>query len=130
MFNPKAECVVASQKAKKKATNLRIKPKNISVVLLREKPHFVPKGHLRKKLKERGRIAKLEFKRSMTSSEVRSLIVDAFSGFEGTESAQFLCCGQNNHMLLNEQQDLDGDSAITLAGQGSLYLTQKKITVR
>lgn len=62
-FDPRSECVVASQKSKKKATNQRIKPKMLTVVLLSQKPDFVPKGHSRKKLKKAGRILKVEFKR-------------------------------------------------------------------
>lgn len=120
---------MASQKSKKKVTNQRIKPKIVAVVLLSKKPVFVPKGHLRKKLTKCGRIQKVEFKRSMTPSEVRSAIVEAFSGsgFERIESAQFLQCGKDNIMIVSEEQDLSGDSAINLAGQGSLYLTQKPV---
>lgn len=127
-FDPEAECAVASQKSKKKATNQRIKPKILTVVLLAKKPEFVPKGHLRKKLTKSGRIQKIEFKRSMTSSEVKSVIGEGFSGFE-TESAQFLRCGKDNIMLVSEEQALSGDSVINLAGQGSLYLTQKRVDV-
>ncbi len=47
-FDPKSECVVASQQSKKKA---RMKPKVVTVVLLCQKPDCVPKGHSRKKLK-------------------------------------------------------------------------------
>ena len=42
-FDPSAECIVASKKAKKKATNQRIKPKNLNVVLLQQKEEKVPK---------------------------------------------------------------------------------------
>ena len=40
-FHPTAECVVASQQAKKKATNQTIKTKILSAVLLKEKPVIV-----------------------------------------------------------------------------------------
>ncbi len=96
------------------------------MVLLSQKPEFVPKGHIRKKLKKEGRIVTVELKRCMKSSEVRGAIIEAFCEFE---SAQFLRSGQDNIMLLAEEQDLDGDSVISLAGQGSLYLTQKKVDV-
>lgn len=65
----------------------------------------------------------------MTSTEVRSTIVEAFSEFKSVESAHFLRCGTDNIMVLNEEQDLDGDLAIDLAGQGSFYLTQKRVDV-
>ena len=128
-FDPTAECVVAAQRAKKKATNQRMKNKTLSVVLLKEKPSVVPKGRLRAKLLESGRIIKLQFKRCMKSSEVRNIISSGFGEFEGVQTAQYLRCEKNNIMLLNESQELDGDGVIDLAGQGSLYLTQKEVTV-
>ena len=128
-FDPSAECVVASQKAKKKATNQRMKSKTLFVVLLKEKPAVVPKGRSRSKLTECGRIVKVQFKRCMKASEVRNVICSAFSEFQRVETAQYLRCEKNNVMLLNENQELDGDDVIDLAGQGSLYLTQKEVTV-
>ena len=65
----------------------------------------------------------------MKASEVRNIICRAFSEFQGVETAQYLRCEKNNVMLLNENQELDGDDIIDLAGQGSLYLTQKEVTV-
>ena len=128
-FDPSAACVVATQQAKKKATNQRMKNKTLSVVLLKEKPAVVPKGRSRSKLTDCGRIVKLQFKRCMKASEVRNIICRAFSEFQGVETAQYLRCEKNNIMLLNENQELDGDDIIDLAGQGSLYLTQKEVTV-
>ena len=128
-FDPRNECVVASQQAKKKATNHRMKPRAVTVVLLESKPKSVPKGYLRRKVKQAGRIAKVNMKRCMISSEVRDAIVNTFPDFANIQSAQFLRCGNDNVMLLNEDQDLNGDSVIDLAGQGSLYLVQKKVEV-
>ena len=119
----------ASQRAKKKATNQRMKTKTLTVVLLKEKPAIVPKGHSRHKLKDSGRIAKLQFKRCMKASQVRNIISNGFSEFEGIETAQYLRCGQDNIMVVNENQELSGDDLIDLAGQGSLYLTQKRVNV-
>lgn len=129
-FDPSSACVVAGQLSKKKATNQRMKVKKIIVVLMKERPTSVPKGYARKKLKQAGRIANTELKRCMSSLEVRDAIVEVFPAFQHVESAEFLCCGQDNVMLLNEQQELDGDEAINLAGQGSLYLVQEKVNVR
>ena len=108
-FDPMSECVVASQRAKKKAT--------------------VPKGRLHSKLKDSGRIVKLQFKRCMKASQVRSIVSSGFSEFKGIEGAHYLRCGQDNIMVVNENQELDGDDIIDLAGQGSLYLTQKRVNV-
>jgi hypothetical protein len=62
----------------------------------------------------------------MKASEVRNVISRVFSELQGVETAQYLRCEKNNVMLLNENQELD---VIDVAGQGSLYLTQKKVTV-
>ena len=128
-FDPTSECVVAKQKAKKKATNIRKKPKNLNVVLLKEKPESVPRGRVRKNLNKSGRIMKLQFRRCMSPSEIKSIIVDGFKDLGNIEEARFLRCGQDNLMVVNDEQDLNGDGVIELAGQGSLYLTQKKVLV-
>ena len=128
-FDPKSECVVATQHSKKKASNQRMKIKTLSVVLLKEKGGSVPKGRSRSKLRECGRIVRLQFKRCMKTDEVRKIIKDGFPGFACIETLQYLRCGQDNILVLNENQDLDGDDIINLAGQGSLYLTQKKVEV-
>lgn len=128
-LDPKADCVVQANKAKKKATNQRIKIKKLTVVLLKKKPQYVPKGYERKKLKSAGRIVKIEVKRCMTQDEVRSILMEAFPAFEDVETSQFLRCGQDNIMLLNDEQDIDGEGIINLAGQGSVYMTQEKVKV-
>ena len=81
-------------------------------------------------MRDSGRIVKLQFKRCMKASEGSKIITDGFRGFDDVETVQCLRCGQDNVLLLNKKQDLDGDDVIDLAGQGSLYLTQKKVDVR
>ena len=110
----------------KKATNQRIKPKKLNVVLLQEKEDKVPKGKKRAGLNMSGRIKKLEFKRCMTADEVKNIISNGFSNYE-VQKIQFLCCGQDNTLLKYENQDLNGDGIIDLAGQGSVYLLQVAI---
>lgn len=90
---------------------------------------MVPKSHVHKRLKQAGRIVKLKLMRCMTVTQVREALCDAFSGFDNVETSQFLRCGKDNVMLLNEDQELNGDGIINLAGQGSLYLVQKKVSV-
>jgi len=119
-FDPSSDCVVASQKAKKKATNQRIKAKNVTVVLLHNKEEKVPKG---RKRSASGRIKKLEFKRCMKATKVRDIISEGFQGFD-VQNIQFLVCGQDNVLTKFENQELDGDGIIDLAGQGCAYLLQ------
>ena len=61
-----------------------------------------------------GYIIKLEFRRSMTSQEVKNVILRGFSKFD-VENAQYLRCGQNNVMYLSKDQELDGDGIFELA---------------
>jgi hypothetical protein len=77
-FDPKADIIVAEQKRKKKATNLRIKPRKVTLVLLCKKPVYVPRGHLRKKLRNEGRVIQVELKRCMSAEEVWETIIEAF----------------------------------------------------
>ena len=65
----------------------------------------------------------------MKCSEVWNIISSDFAEFEGVQTAQYHWCKKNNIMLLNESQELDGDGVIDLAGQGSLYLTDKEVTI-
>jgi len=114
------------QQSKKKATNQRIKPRKLNVVLLQEREDKVPKGKKRAGLNMSGRIKKLEFKRCMTADEVKNTISNGFSNHD-VQKIQFLCCGKDNTLLNYESQDLDGDGIIDLAGQGSLYILQVAI---
>lgn len=95
-FDPSSDCVVADQRSKKKASNTRMKPKNINVVLCGKMPQLVPKGRSRRELQNNERIVKLQFRRSMTVSQVRSTITSGFSKFD-VEMYQYLRCGQDNN---------------------------------
>ena len=118
VFDPAGDCVVLGAQKKKKATNMRIKPKCVSVVMLPAMPQHVPKGYARSKLCKSGHIRQLLFRRNMSPEEVRSLIEKEFKAFEGIQSAQFLKCEPSNVLCLHREQGLDGDGVIELAGQG------------
>ena len=128
-FDPGAECVAAAQKRRKKAANTRVKPRTIAVVLMKKRRMFVPKGYARSQLNKAGCIIKLEFRRNMSSQEVKNVILRGFSKFDDVENAQYLRCGQDNVLYLSKEQQLDGDGIFELAGQGSVYLTQEPIKV-
>ena len=59
----------------------------------------------------------------MKATEVRSIIAEGFQGFN-LQNIQFLVCGQDNVLTKFENQDLDGDGIMDLAGQGCAYLLQ------
>jgi len=54
----------------------------------------------------------------MKTSEVTDIISKGFQGFN------VLLCGQDNMLTKFENQKLDGNGIIDLAGQGSAYLLQ------
>ena len=124
-FDPGKECVALAQKRKKKAANLRVKNRTITVVFLQKKSVFVPKGYMRRQLHKMGRIAKLQFRRNMTTEEVNSVLLHGFPQFADIKHAEFLRCGKDNKLCRNEEQELDGDGVFMLAGQGSMYLSQE-----
>ena len=62
----------------------------------------------------------------MTSQDVKRVIAEGFTDFN-VDTTQFLRCGSDNNMVVNEEQELNGESVINLAGQGSLYLTEEKV---
>ena len=123
------DCVVIDTQKKKKAANIRIRPKTISVVILPSMPQHVPKGYARTKLVRMGHVKQVVFCRNMSSDEVRSTITNKFPTIEGVESAQFLRCEPSNVLCLPKEQELDGEGVIELAGQGSLYMTLKPVKV-
>lgn len=86
----------------------------------------VTKGTKRKALINSGHIKQVELTRTMSSKEVRNVILREFSSFiskESRKSFRFLVCDSGNHTLTkNEDQLLDGDKLLVLVGQGSLYI--------
>ena len=58
---------------------------------------------------------RLQFKRFLKTDEVRKIIKDGFPGFACIETSQYLRCGRDNILVLNENQDLDSDDIINLA---------------
>ena len=128
-FNPADDCVASAAHRKKKAANLRVRPKSISVVMLESMPTHVPKGHARYKLVKKGHVKQIFFRRNMTAEEVRAIIVGEFAGIDNVQTAQFLRCKPSNVLCLHQEQELDGEGVIDLAGQGSLYLTLKPVEV-
>ena len=126
-FYPTEESIAEKKKAKKKAAIPRGgKPRTITTVLLDDIPPIVPRGAVRRKLTEKGRIKKIQIRRSMGPSEVRRVLGNAFSEFCGVSKATFLKCNQDN-TFTQASQALNGDDVAQLAGGGSLYLLEVKV---
>lgn len=120
-FDPTDECVVASEKRKKKATSTRMKPRTFCIVFLPKKTVYVPKGYARSRLAKQGRVLKVLFRRNMSVEEVKDTVVNTFSAFK-LDNFNFLRCGQDNRLKVVDDSDLTGDEIFELAGQGSIYI--------
>lgn len=115
--DPIAECVASSQQ--QKAAITRERPQWLTCVLLPE----MPKSSCRKRLNKVGRIQKLEFRHSMSSLQTRNTIIKGFAALK-PYGLKFLQCTSSNEMCLADDQNVDGEGVITLAGQGSLYMCE------
>ena len=126
-FNPKKESCAELNKLKKKAALPKKgkggKSRSITAVLFKKLPVTVPKGALRKKLSDEGRINKILIRRSMTSSEIKHVISNSFSSFIGAKNVKFVRCDKSNSLKVVDSM-LDGNETANLAGGGSLYLLE------
>ena len=74
-FDPTAACVALPAKRKKKAFGgSRVKPSNVTVVMLPKFCYSIPRGKKRKALQEQGRVQVVQFSRSTTPEEVQAAI--------------------------------------------------------
>ena len=99
-----------------------MKPRTIRTVL-RIPLTTIPRGKVRKKLTEDGRVQDIKIFRSMTSIEVKKAIS---TGFENVvlEKFYYMKALQNNTLEFADNQELNGDGLIGLCGSGSLYITE------
>ena len=131
-FNPLDECVVSKQKQKKKAT--RIKPHNVTVVLMTVGDNLIPSGKKRKSMLQNGFIKQCELSRDLSAMEVKEKIVKLFSEkvsekvSKKDSHVKFLVPDAKSH-ILKEREDksneFNGNDTIEHAGQGSLYIRIK-----
>lgn len=128
-FDPTSDCVATEQQRKKKAATPHAKGRSkcLKVVLLKEFPACVPKGGLRVRLTKMGRVKDISFTRILSNVEVESIILNRFEDL-GVKKFKFLQACKDNSLKLAENQTLDGNSTIGLAGSGSLYLQQTSIS--
>ena len=124
-FDPTRPCVALPQKQKKKAA--RSKPSKVSVILVQDCTKGVPKGNYRKQLQKLGRIAKLEFVRTMSAREVQSAIYRGFHHLSPS-GVTFLKCG-NGNLVPDTCQVKDGASLIetSQARKGIIYATDSTV---
>ena len=120
-FDPTADCLALPAQKKKKA--FRAKPSNVTVVMMPEFRHDVPKGKRRADLKKANRIQVVQLSRSMSPQQVKNAIVKAFK----RERWTVLECSQQGILSRSCSQSLDGKSAVSR--KGSLYLCEDESEV-
>ena len=124
VFDPN-ECVAEpQQKKKKRAYSSQGRPVNITVVLLKSFSSTIPKGKLRKALKDSGRIKTVALTRLMSAQQVRNSIIRAFHPLLGTEWI-FLDCNQESNCL-EEAKDQGKSGDTIVSRRGCLYLCKKE----
>ncbi len=120
-FDPTQPCVASKQQQKKKA--VRCKPSIITLILTEDKRRIVPKGKYRKTLQDKGRIKKAEFRRDMTSLQVKDQIKTAFSDLS---NPLFLTCEEGSTLCLvfDGNQNPDGNQLVdsVQSRKGTLYI--------
>lgn len=125
VFDPLSECVAESQKRKKKSANQRLKPRNVTVVVLEKYVPRVPQRAARKKLNDADRIKKVELRRNMSIPQVKASITRAFQHLPNFSRYTMLVANQSGYLAVAPHQPLDGNSIIDQVGQGSLYICQE-----
>ena len=123
-FNPTDECVASTRQRQKKAAIPQSKGrvKCITTLVLEDRPKFIPKGKKqREHLVAMGRLKELYFRRMMSAEEVNIIVLEGFKVINLVKF-EYLKCQKNNSLIVAENQKLDGNGVIELAGSGCLYL--------
>ena len=129
-FNPFNECVAVQQQRQKKATNpaySKGRSKTLTVVVLKHILKTIPKKDDRDDLRKEGRIKDLAFHRIMSCNEVQMLVLQAFRIIK-LENYEYLKCRKDSSLIKFDNQMLDANGLIMLAGSGCLYLHELSST--
>ena len=125
-FDPSAECVALPQQKKKKAAGIGLRAISREVVVMKEFRNVVPIKKFRSELKNERRIQNLKFKRSMTPSQVKSVIIDGFRHIHGFSRFQYLE-NTSNSLSISPNQEFDG--AAVVGRRGALYLCEMQVSI-
>ncbi len=127
-FDPTKPCVASKQQQQKKS--VRCKVSKITLILIEDKRRIVPKGKYRKGLEDNGRIKKTEFRRDMTSLQVKNKIKTVFSQFS-LFNPSFLTCEEGSTLCLecDGNQNPDGNQVVdsVQSRKGTLYIMESTL---
>ena len=99
---------------------------NVTVCRLPKYTPFIPKGKVRRNLKDNGRLQTVRLTRLMNASDVKSSISQAFSHIHSDWS--YLETGQDNRLEELQQQFPDGN--FICSRRGCLYIVDKPVCKR
>ena len=120
-FDPTQPCVALEHQKKKKA--VRCRPSKVAVIVVEDLKKGLPKGKYRKELTQSQRVVSLEFYRYMSSTQIKNAIIRSFKHLP-LHCFKYLVCDSNVSLVVNADQDQDGNKIINSLqhGKGTLYL--------
>ncbi len=130
-FDPLEECVFSREQKKKKGA--RIKSVQVSVFVVNGDTKCVPRGAWRRKLIERKHLVRVELRRNMSQSQVRSTISNDIAHLDISREFTLLeCVGHRLVVASNQQPTGDGIIEQVLKRKGAvLYICPEvKVHVR
>ncbi len=95
----------------------------MQLMLLKSYITNIPRGKYRNELKSQGRVQTMQFKRSMSSLEVKNQIRRGFRQVSDLNDWVYLRTDSNHLQIANTTQEFTGDDVINR--KGFLYLSQK-----
>ena len=98
VFDPLSECVAESQK--RKSANQRMKPRNITVVVLEKSASRVPQRTAKRKVHDAARIKKVELRRNMSAPQVKAAIIHTFQNLPNISRYTMLVANQSGYLAL------------------------------
>ena len=129
VFNPASECVAMPQQKKKKA--FRMKPSKVQLIMVNNPDQGIPRGKSRRELVAEERIKKIDFRRNMSSLEVKNIIVQGFKHLPAFTGFTLLEADQQGKLHSSGNQQPDGEYIIESARRrsGPVYLCDKEVRI-
>ncbi len=121
-FDPTSVSCASSSQKKKKAANAQGRATNVQVMLLKDCIPNIPRGLYRNELKSEGRVQTIQFKRSMSTLEVKNQIIRGFRHIDNLQEWDYLQT-DTNHLHVASNQQMDGNDVISR--KEFLYLSEK-----
>ena len=122
-FNPTSESVNFDQKIKKKGSS-RVRAFKLWVVVGEKLFTAIPKATMRKTLNKSGRIKKVEFRRTMSSLQVKNQITKAFPSLK-LDNPIFMKCVDLKMVTVDMESGYPcGSNIQNIASKESLYLIE------